>query len=164
MIQKVMPRIVAAKPPVRSNLQKVAAAGVAVLAGSSMANMGNLNFKETEMIIPGGLNLEERFYLVIRGKLPQSVYDRWVPSSSDYSLKNGDEKVVVNIADRYVGNIVEAPYDAFTGESVVDDIPDADSVDELVSAVTDTVVGTAGSGEDGLSTFEIWKHLAGFGD
>ena len=65
-----------AKQPIRAKLQRSSVLGLTVLAGSSMSNMNSAHFEPTDMIIPDGLSYNEKAYFLLKGKLPESVYER----------------------------------------------------------------------------------------
>lgn len=148
------------KQPIRANLQKASAAGLLLLAGSSMSGWHGPSCTPKEMVIPGGLDLKEKAYYLLKGKLPPSVYDRWFANKSDYVPQEGDQVVTVNMYDgRYIGEIVERPHEIGTAsgddifEKAVGDPIDTQPIGDLID-----------DGGDDLSTFEIFKHLAGFQD
>lgn len=163
MIQKIMPKLDAiSKKPIRSTLQKTALVGLGVLAGSSMSGWHGPHFTPTEMIIPGGLDLKEKAYYFLRGKLPESVYERWTSHGKGYEPQPGDDVVTVNIGDgRYVGEILEPPHEVGTKADYDTTDLGHDISDDLTDALGDDA-DVAGDGDDDLSLFEIWKRLAGF--
>ena len=123
MIQKVMPRISAVKP-VRSTLKPVNSR-LKALAGSSMSGWNTPKFEPTEMVIPGGMDFKEKAYLLLTGKMPKSVLERWVPNSSDYIAGTGDQIVTADISGRYVGNLLDSPHDYLISQdsnNIIDDI------------------------------------------
>lgn len=185
MIGKITPRVVTQTQPIRANLKKslatAGAAGLAVLAGSSMSNMGNgPKLEPHEMVIPGGLEWQEHAYYCLTGKLPGSVYERWYARGNDYIAKDDDQIVTVNIGGRYVGDIVERPRDAervlenendyeiieISGVDPETVDPEAfkDIAQELTEGLATADPDKALDDEDKNILFEIWKHLAGFPD
>jgi len=165
MIQKIMPKIGTHAHLNRQILKTgslVAISGLAVLAGSSMSNWSEPHFEPTEMVIPGGLNLREKAYYLLKGKMPPSVYERWFPKANNYTPHEGDQTVTVNIADRYVGDIVKGP----EGIEISDEslqVNDGDITDDILAGI-DNGTGVVDTGDSEISTLEIWKHLAGFQD
>lgn len=171
MITKITPRLTSiAKQPVRANLQKTAVAGLAVLAGSSMSDWSGGHIDEVQRIIPGGLDFLEYAYFKLRGKLPQSVYDRWVAPSQDYIPGSDDEVVTVKMQyDRYILSVVEPPHAIGTtpthddyvgcGQDISGDVTDA-----VVGDASDLADTDSSDGDSGMSALEIFKHLAGYHD
>ena len=111
MITKILPKIVN-KPNkyIRNNIQRTTSIGCAILAGSSMSGWNSPLFEPTEMIIPGGLTFKEKFYYTIKGRLPKSVYERWINSSENYIPKPDDQIVVINKDGNCIGSIIEPPH------------------------------------------------------
>ena len=114
------------KLPTRSTLQKTNS-NLRLLAGSSMSNWSGPRFEPTEMVIPGGLDLKEKFYYALKGKFPKSVLERWIPSSK-YTPQEGDQVVTANISSRYIEDILDEPHDfiddgdSFEHDTDIDDI------------------------------------------
>lgn len=166
MIQRIMPAVKGVARPIRSTLKETSL-NLKVLAGSSMSGWHGPSFTPTDMIIPGGLTYPEKAYYLLRGKLPSSVYDRWVHRSADYVPQDGDEVVTINRADNYIGSIVEGPRNLITGESISETVPDDSLAQDLaeecggVASISDSDVN---DDDWEMSKFEIWKHLAGFPD
>lgn len=165
MITKIMPGLNnITKHPVRANLQKTTTLGLALLAGSSMSGWHGPHFEPTEMVIPGGLNFQEKAYYLLKGKLPQSVFERWTPKTDNYVSAQGDQVVTVNIGDgQYIGNIVEAPHDIGTVASTDNFIGAGQDISgDISEAIAGTASGIGTSSDDSdITAFEIWKHLAG---
>jgi len=165
MITKINPKLTTiVKQPNRKNLQKASIAGLAVLAGSSMSGWHGPTFTPTDMVIPGGLDLKEKAYYLLKGKLPKSVYERWFPQDNTYMPKDGDQVVTINIGDgQYIGSIIEGPHkigEIASGDEFVGAGHDiTKDVMEALPGGTDVVGDDVD--DDGLSAFEIWTHLAG---
>ena len=53
-------------------------------------------FEKANMIIPGGLDLKEKFYYKMTGKLPKSVQERWVEANGNVKISEGDQMVTVD--------------------------------------------------------------------
>lgn len=163
MITKITSKLTpVVKQPVRANLQKAASVGLAVLAGSSMSGWHGPRYTTVEKIIPGGLDLKEKAYFLIKGKLPPSVYERWHTKGSDYIPQEGDQVVSVNMYDgeyarQYVGEIVEAPHAIGTTDYI--EPLDADSLDVLTSD-TSFIDGDL-DGDGDLSMEEIILRFLG---
>lgn len=163
MINKIMPRITTNTICNRKILKTGTTATLLVLAGSSMSNWSGPRFVPTDMIIPGGLDFKEKAYFLLKGKLPKSVYERWVPVNNNYHIGENDQIVKINIAEgRYIGNIIENPHDIDSNLAETLNPVEGLTVDDI----TTTTVGIDGDpdSDDDLSAFEIWKHLAGFSD
>lgn len=110
MITKVMPKLSPiVKQPIRANLQKAATVGLAVLAGSSMSGQG-VDHSTIEYIIPGGLDFKEKAYLLLKGKMPPSVKERWFASNSDYIPQKSDQVVTVDTYNGSIGEPTELPH------------------------------------------------------
>lgn len=162
MIQKVMPKMISSKPIVRQNLQKTAAVGLALLAGSSMSNWSGPRFVDTNMIIPNGLTFKEKAYYLMTGKMPKSVHERWFEKTDDYMPHDGDQELTVGIADgQYIGNVSVGPHDVTTGEALLGETPDGTLASDISSGGLEVVGGDTETTDDGLPLSEIWKHLSG---
>lgn len=143
---KILPEVKTISRPIRNQLKT--SSSLKVLAGSSMSGWHAPRFYETEMIIPGGMSLKEKAYFLLRGKIPSSVRERWVPAE-DNIAHEGDQLITVNMTSNgAVGGVVENPHDF---------IPGSDDISNSFSDGGDLT----GSGSD-IDTFEIFKHLAGF--
>lgn len=155
MIQKVLPRIT--NQPIRSIL-KHNTSGLKCLAGSSMSGWHGPSFQPVEMIIPGGLDFKEKAFFLLKGKLPKSVYERWMPNDGENVVGTGDQLVTIQKSGQYVGDIIENPHDYIGGNELssldtgIHDIANGDLTD---------IAGASGDGDD-VSVFEIFKHLGGF--
>ena len=138
MIQKIIPAANTANSVIRKNLVQTTSK-LKNLAGSSMSGWHPPMFKPTEMLIPGGLSTTEKASYFLTGKLPQSVMKRWV-HVEDAVPELGDQIVNVELADHYVGNILEAPH------HIDIDHPD----------------GVAEEALQEIDKWEIFKHLCGY--
>ena len=156
MIQKIMPKLATQKLPNRALLQRSSIAGLALLAGSSMSGWHGPNLEPTEMVIPGGLGKAEKAYFLLKGKLPRSVYERWIPNDSNYVPQNGDQVVIVNMGGGYVGKIVQAPHDiATSGESL--ETLNQDIVKDVIAASVDNLISVDPNDENSLTFGEFWE-------
>ena len=162
MITKINSGLVSVtKRPIRAYLQKTSILGLGVLAGSSMSGWHGPHFEPTEMVIPNGLTFQEKAYYLLKGKLPNSVYERWFARTDEYVASHNDQLVTINIGDgKYLGDIVEAPHDV--GTTVVND--DAigcgqDISDDIVSAISGNAGDIDSNDDDSSSAVEIFKHF-----
>ena len=163
MITKITSKIAPiVKQPVRANLQKAATVGLSVLAGSSLSGWHGPSYSTVEKIIPGGLDLKEKAYFLIKGKLPPSVYERWYTKSSDYIPQEGDQVVSVNMYDgeyvgQYVGEVVEAPHEIGTTDYIE---PLDTNVNEILTSDTPFIDGDL-DGDGDLSNAELLLRFLG---
>lgn len=157
MIQKISPAIRVIKKPVRS-LLKDTTGKLKALPGSSMSGFNPPRFYETEMIIPGGLDFKEKAYYLLTGKMPKSVYERWIVNDGTHAVNTSDQLITVERTySGAVGDIIEPPHGIDTSSI---DAPSGGVLHDISGG--ETLTGTGGDFGDGdLDTFEIWKHLAG---
>ena len=161
MIQKVMSKSIIPKQSFRIALQE-SSRKLKNLAGSSLGEY-TPNWVKTDMIIPGGLSYPEKFYYLLKGKLPPSVYERWQCLTDDFIPQPGDQVVTVNISGPYVGNLLNEPHDYIPGEQVNFksntqlDINDGDYTD-LLNNDSDTNI-LDGNDDDNGGILGILKHL-----
>ena len=123
MINKILPKINSSALLQRSKL-KCNNSKLKNLAGSSLSGWNTPNFQPAEMIIPGGLDFKEKAYFALKGKLPKSVLERWVPMDGNV-LHSDDQVVTVNIADNYVGSIIDSPHSVSVDSNLIDDPSDS---------------------------------------
>lgn len=162
MITKISSRLTPnIKQPIRANLQKTAIAGLAVLAGSSMSGWNTPEFVATQKVIPGGLDLREKAYFLLKGKMPQSVIKRWETLTNDYTPKEGDQVVTVNIGDGiYIGKILEAPHKIGTTAEPVETL-NTDISENIISAVGEESLGDFEGGDEEMSKIDILRRFLG---
>ena len=159
MITKITSKIAPiVKQPVRANLQKTAAVGLAVLAGSSMSGWHGPTSITVERIIPGGLDFKEKAYFLLKGKLPPSVYERWQSSNSDYIPQEGDQVVTVKMyGENYSDEIVEAPHEIGTTDYIE---PLDANVNDILTSDTPFIDGDL-DGDGELSKEELLLRFLG---
>ncbi len=124
MIQRIMPKI--STPVVNRSMLKNSSSKLKNLAGSSMQGGNPMHFEPVEMIIPGGLSYKEKAYFFIKGHMPKSVMERWVPNDGNHIAGDGDQLVTANMSGPYVNGILDNPHDFISGHdsdhSLIDDI------------------------------------------
>ena len=113
------------------------------------------------MVISGGLDLKEKAYFLLRGKLPESVYKRWVPQNNSYIPGEGDQVVTVDIGDgRYVGNIIEAPHKIGTIAEPTETL-NTDISEDIVSSIGEDSITDLDDGDGEMSKFDILRRFLG---
>lgn len=163
MIQKIMPRINIVKQPVRAGLQKTAAAGLLLLAGSSMSGGYIRPSVTNDMVIPGGLNFLERSYYLLTGELPQSAQDRLEVFDDKYVPQEGDQVINLTMRGDHI-EMINSKLHTLDGEAIesVKDLGENVSGEDLIDTIENDVDTDITTDDDNLTLFEIWKHLAGF--
>ena len=158
MIQKISPAISITKVSARSIL-KSTDSKLKYLAGSSRSGYNPPTFHEVEMVIPGGLDFKEKAYYLLKGKLPNSVYERWFPNDGEHIVDSADQLVTVERTYRgLIGNIVEAPHGA---NSVSVDVSNHGMLNDITGGDTISTGLTDSSGDNDIGIVDIFKHLVG---
>lgn len=148
--------------PIRQTLTQKTSS-IKRLFGASMSNWSGPSLLPTEMVIPGGLSKKEKMYFLLKGKLPKSVYERWVPHTEDYCCQEGDQLVTVAKDDTYIGSILEKPHNF--------EVVAEDSREGIIESISENVSGSIYS-EDLLNSvspdtaqamisYEALKNLIG---
>lgn len=115
----------------RFNLQQKSS-NLKVLSGSSIHEQSLYISHPNDMVIPGGMDIKEKFYFNVTGKYPESVTERWVEVNENSIVNQGDQIVKIDktIDGHTIG--ISKPHDALPEE--LNTPSESVNYDDLISA------------------------------